>query len=281
MRTLKITSGVLCFLFVCLYSLSIAQDDAPPPPPPSNYGPAARDRAYSQANQEAAILPSGYVSINFGFALPQGGFASSTNNTYGGYAIPGDVFHLSLAFPVNHSNFGLAFMFASYSNEYDLGTYANNNLAYAVYPSQNFYDETAMMGGLFVTFPVGILSFDGRLMAGALLNSLPEQDYTYNDAQGNTFENDLMTSRSTSLALDAGVGVRCLIVRFWGSNLCAMVNVDYLYSNVPYTTQQNIYETPANGPNSGVTEQLIPNPILSGHIPVELLNITFGLGYQI
>jgi hypothetical protein len=199
----------------------------------------------------------------------------------GGYALAGDVFHFSLGVPINHSNFGVAFMFGSYSNQYDLNTYANNNAAYSIYPDQNYYSESSIMGGLYVTFPVGIVSFDGRVMIGALLNSLPEQDYGFNDAEGDNYEYDLQGSNSVSFGFDAGVGVRCLIAQFnRRRKLCVMVNVDYLDSSVPYNTEQDIYEVPASGPNAGYQVQLIPSPVYSGSFSLEMLNITLGLGYQ-
>jgi len=266
---------ILFGMLICLYSVSNAQYGPPPP-----YGPPPRRSGHNQSD-DGVSRPSGYVSVNFGFATPEGGYASSVGPGYGGYALPGDVFHLSIGVPINHSNFGLAFMFANYNNQYDLNTYANNNAEYAIFPDQNFYSESSIMGGLYVTYPVGILSFDGRLMVGALLSSLPEQDYGYDDAQGDSYQYDLQASNSTSLAFDAGVGIRCLIARFGRRKLCAMVNVDYLYSSVPYNSEQIINEIPATGPNAGYQVQLVPSPVFSGHLPVELMNITFGLGYQI
>jgi hypothetical protein len=60
-----------------------------------------------------------------------------------------------------------------------------------------------------------------------------------------------------------------------------MLNVDYMYSSAPYTTEQDTYEIPATGPDAGNEIQLIPSPVYSGNISIQLLNITVGLGYQI
>jgi hypothetical protein len=272
MKTIKAKPVITLCLFICIYALSNAQNGPPPPPP--NYGQPDKDAG--------AALPSGYISVNFGFANPEGGYSSAVGSGYGGYALPGDMFNLSMGFPINRSNFGVAFMFGSTNNQYDLNTYANNNNDYAIYPDQNYYSETSLMGGLYMTFPLGrYLSFDGRFMLGALLSNLPEQDYGYNDDLGNSYQFDLQSTNSASLAFDAGVGVRCMIAHFWRRKLCAMLNVDYLASSVPYTAQQNLYEIPATGPNAGYQVQLEPGNEFSGHIPVNLLNITFGLGYQL
>jgi hypothetical protein len=274
MKTLKINLKpvVIFSLLTFFYTYCTAQYSSPPDQQPYSYNEPKQD--------VSNFGPSGYASVNFGFATPEGGFANSTGGSYGGYAMPGEAFHFSLGIPINHSNFGVAFMLGNYNNQYDLNTYSANNSEYPVYPDQDFYSETSLMGGLYLTFPVGIVSFDGRIMAGALLNSFPEQDYEYTDGEGNNFEYDMQPSNSTSFAFDAGVGVRCLIAQFRREKLCAMINLDYLYSSAFYNTEQNIYEIPVTGPNAGYQVQLFPSNSYSGTIPIELLNITFGLGYQ-
>jgi hypothetical protein len=257
--------------------------------------------------------PSGYISINFGFSNPEGNFGQSYSQNnfgdgpavgigYGNYASPGSAFHFSLGIPINHSNFGVALMFGSYDNDYNTNAYAtslnaspiNYNpyssspntppssiIAYQSGGGLNTYDESSIMGGLFATYPVGRLSIDGRLMLGALLCNLPEQDITAVDADDDYLEYDIEPSNSTSLAFDIGVGARFMIAQLGRRKLCIMVNADYLYSSVSYTTQQDLYVNPASGPNAGYTAQLVPSPQISGKIPISLVNITFGIGYQL
>ena len=254
----------------------------------------------------SAPEPSGYISINYGFATPEGSFAQpfsqGTYNEavgigYGNYGLPGSVLHFSLGIPIEHSNFGVALMFGSYNNQYDLNNYVNSlngsNINYNAYsnspievynsaPAQNIYSESSIMGGLYATYPLGRrLSIDGRFMIGALLCSLPEQDVFAEDADGDALQYDVEQSNATSLAFDAGIGVRFLIAELGRRKLCAMVNVDYLYSNVSYNTQQDLYVIPATGTNAGYEVQLIPSPSVSGNLPIELLNVTFGIGYQL
>jgi len=252
--------------------------------------------------------PSGFISINFGFATPEGNFAqpfsqgiysSAVGIGYGNYALPGSSFHFSIGIPVSHSNFGVALMFGSYDNEYDLNNYVNalsnsnvNYNAYSTSPityyqaaaSQNSYDESSIMGGLYVTFPIGRLSIDGRLMAGALLCSLPEQNVDAYDAAGDALQYDVEPSNSTSIAFDAGLGIRFMLAEFGRRKLCIMANADFLYSNVSYNTQQDVSvlpTTPPTGYPAGVPISLVPSPTVSGSLPIELLNITFGIGYQL
>ena len=253
--------------------------------------------------------PSGYISVNFGFATPEGNFAQPFSQStyseaagtgYGNYALPpGSSFHFSIGIPVNHSNFGVALMFGSYDNQYDINNYVNslNNspinynaysnspiTGYASAPSQNSYDESSIMGGLYVTLPLGRLSIDGRLMIGALLCNLPEQNVYAEDADGDQLQYDVEPSNSTSLAFDAGIGVRFMLAQFGRRKLCIMANADFLYSNVSYNTQQDISvlpTTPPTGYPAGAIINLVPSPPVSGSLPIELLNITFGIGYQL
>jgi len=276
-------------MFIMLLFLYIGSDaqyyyGAPPPPPGPRRSPANNPGGNDAPNTSE---PSGYLSLNLGLALPEQSFATEIGSGYGGYAQPGSVYNLSFAFPINHSNFGIALMFGNYGNSYDLDTYVNNlnyantnTLSEAVYPDNNFYSATSIMGGLYFTYPIGRLSIDGRLMIGALLCSLPEQDYASEDAAGNIFQYDLQSSNTTGLAGDVGIGLRYLILRLARRPLCAMINVDYLLSNPTYNTEQIVYETPATNNPYGQTYQLVPSPTASGHLPISLLTISLGLGYQ-
>lgn len=296
---------VLCGLFVSAHIFSDGQD---------YYGggggswrrqPSNNKNNQSQEKDDDIVEPSGFLSVNFGFANPEGNFGQSLsqnsyNNSaagigYGNYADPGNVFHFSLGIPINHSNFGVAFMFGNYTNPYDINNYVNslNNspvgynaysnspiAGYAAGDGQNVYTESSILGGLFATYPFGRLSIDGRLMIGALLSSLPEQNVYAEDIAGDELQYDVEPSNATSLAFDLGVGARFMVARLGSRKLCVMVNVDYLYSNVSYNTQQDIYAIPASGANAG---NLItgPSPQISGSLPIQLLSVTFGVGYQL
>lgn len=303
---------VLCSLFTCLCMVNNAQD---------YYGGGGngswRKQQTNNTPQKKKDVddnePSGYISVNYGFATPEGNFSQPFSQSgysgnppaiglgYGNYAQPGSAFHFSVGIPIDHSNFGIALMFGSYDNTYDINSYGNalnNSLGnqnvnvnpYANSPiqwygsagtQQNVYDESSIMGGFFATYPIGRLSIDGRLMLGALLCNLPEQAVEAGDADGNTFLYDVEPSNSTSLAFDIGIGARFMIAQLGRRKLCAMINVDYLYSNVSYNTQQDLYVIPATGPNAGYQEQLVPSLPASGSLPIQLLNITFGIGYQL
>jgi hypothetical protein len=272
---------VMFCLFVCAFGTSNAQD---------YYGGGWRKKPAENQPQDKEDKgnppPTGYMSINFGFANPEGGYAASTAGTYGGFGLPGTNINFSMAFPINHSNFGLAFMFGSYTNTYDNNNFINyisnsSNSGNYEYGSvsggiDNIYALNSIMGGLYVTYPLGRFSIDGRFMAGVLLSSLPEQAYGKEDTAGNVTTYDMQVSNSVSLAFDAGIGIRCLIVKWGRRQICAMVNLDYLYSNVPYSTVQVEDYYPSN-PNILPTE--IDNNI-NGTLNVSLFNITFGLGYQ-
>ncbi len=274
----KIKPLAICSILFCFYAYSNAQDYYGDNTNNSWRRKPENKQNQAQNNDDGASQPSGYLSINYGFAIPEGDFASPFGSGYGGYALRGDLFHFSLGIPISHSNFGIAFMLGNYNNQYDLNTFANNNVATALYPDQNYYSETSILGGGYATYPMGRFSFDGRLMAGVILNDLPEQYYGYYDAQGDQYVNDLQTSYPTSFALDAGVGVRFLITQFGRRKLCAMINLDYLYSKVSYNTEQIEYYTPYVNPTNTTYEADVP---VSGTLPIQLFSFTFGLGYQL
>jgi hypothetical protein len=275
----------VCSIFICLASGVFAQD---------YYGGGngqwrkrPDDKNQPKDKDAANPEPSGYMSVNFGFAKPEGSFGAGYGSGYGGYAQSGIIYHFSFAFPISHSNFGLAFMFGSSSNNYDINSfvnYRNNSDLYNYYQagpgSNNVYQQSSIMGGLYVTYPLGRLSIDGRVMIGALLNSLPEQYYGKVDTGGNQTTYDLPTTYPTSFAIDAGIGIRYLIAKFGRRQLCAMINVDYLYSNVAYNANEVVDYTPYTvNPSNAITYESYPTA--SGNLTISLLNITFGLGYQL
>lgn len=276
----KVKKLAVCSLLICFFAVSNGQQDY--------YGgswrrqPSNNNQNQNQNNNNSE--PSGYASINMGFVTPEGSFGEMIGSEYGNYADPGGLaFNFSLGVPINHSNFGLALMFGSYDNNYDINSFAANNDVFSLPPQsgQTDYSETSIMAGLFVTYPVGRLSIDGRLMGGALLCSLPEQDVGFLDGYGNSWETDIQPTNPTAFAFDAGIGARFLLAQFGSRKLCIMANVDYLYSSVPYSTEQDIYETFASGPNANTTAQYVPSPIVSGHLSMQLMNVTFGIGYQL
>jgi len=272
---------IVCSLLFCFYSEGYSQD---------YYGGGGSWRKKPNNDQQskdkdnAATDPSGYISINLGFATPEGSFGEMLGSQYGNYADPGGlVFDFSLGVPINHSNFGVALMFGSYDNTYDVTSFASNNQVYSLptQTGQTDYSESSIMGGLYVTYPIGRLSIDGRLMGGILLCTLPEQSVGYNDQANNSWYLDTQPVNQNAFAVDAGIGARFLIAELGRRKLCLMANIDYLYSNVSYNTQQYVYETYASGVNAGTTVQYVPSPTVSGHLPIQLMNITFGIGYQL
>jgi len=285
----KAKTIMACGLFSCLCGVTSNAQDYYGGSGGSWRRQPANNNQQQQQTQDSNPEPSGYFSINFGFATPEGSFAATpvytgNDNGYGNYAQPGSMFHFSLGIPINHSNFGVAFMFGSYDNGYDINTFANNNGVYALPPNtgQSDYTESSIMGGFYATYPIGKLSIDGRLMLGALLNGLPEQNFYYDDNMNNQWQIDVQPSYPTSLAFDAGVGARYMIAEFGRRKICVMVNIDYMYSNVSYNTQPDVYETYGSsaGANAGTTVQYGTSSI-SGKIPIQLFNVTFGIGYQL
>lgn len=292
LKTLKFLFTGLIFLF--LGTDLYAQYYYGPPPPPRKPPPGAR----KQPEDLGPSLPTGFLSVNFGLAEPEGTFAQQIGTGYGGYALPGDLFSLSLGLPVNHSNFGVAVMIGSYSNTYNndqwtanINNNSNPNNAFFQNANQiqgtyNIYSNTTVMGGLYGTLPVGNLSIDGRLMIGAMIGGLPERAFGFYDTANNFYEDDIQPSNPVALAFDAGIGLRYLIGNFGRRKVCLMVNADYLFTNVSYFTpdyQNLVYPYQAQlqtQPLPGISPTPDINGNISGTIPIALFTLTFGIGYQ-
>ncbi|NNM95338.1 MAG: hypothetical protein HKL88_07745 [Bacteroidia bacterium] len=289
---LLLTAG----LFIFATSYSFAQYYYGPPPPPKKPAPRNNQQPLQSNGLEE---PSGFMSINFGLANPEGAFAQQIGSGYGGYALPGDLFSFSLGLPVNHSNFGVAVMVGSYANTYNNDqwvTNLNNNAAGVFYQNANpiqgtlnVYSNTSIMAGLYGTLPLGNLSIDGRLMIGGLIGGLPERAFGFYDTAFNFYEDDIQPSSPISFAVDAGIGLRYLIGNFGRHKVCLMVNADYFFSSVNYFTPDYLTVTQAGTytpvqiqaqPLPGVTPAPDINGNISGTLQIALFSLTFGIGYQ-
>jgi len=246
-----------------LLKTSSAQDNYPPPASSGN----------SDYNVSA---PTGYFGVSFGFAQPIGTFASQPNGSYSGYALPGYDIDLSLGLPINHSNIGVAFMYGSIVNNFDMDTYVSNvaesdpSRSYQSF-NQDVYNENLLMAGLFVTFPFNRLSIDARALVGVSFCYLPEIDYgasVYDPSilGYDNYEWDTYSSRSTSFAYGLGVDLRYKLRR-----VSFTLGVDVVSTTATVSTQQQYTD-----PNGDLSYTHI-----SGNVPISLINTNIGFAYQI
>jgi hypothetical protein len=247
-----------------IYNKTIAQD---------NSAPLQNTQGYGNNYQS---VPSGYFELSLGLSEPTGSFMNAHGGGYGGYALPGENFNLSLGVPVNHSNIGLAFMFGNYLNAFDINTYVSNiavtdaNKSYQPF-LQDSYDESLIMGGLFATIPIDRLSIDFRVLGGIAFCYLPEIDYGASQYDQltlsyNNYEWDTYGSRSTSFAYAIGADLRYRIHR-----VSLMLGVDYVAAMPQINTQQQYID-----PNGNSTY----TPV-GGNLSISLLSANIGLAYSI
>ncbi|HSY76295.1 MAG TPA: hypothetical protein VK890_05535 [Bacteroidia bacterium] len=242
----------------------------PPPPGPA---PAPRHRERQEKTDDEGSQPSGYFGITIGLAQPVGGFANAVGGGYSGYALPGDNIDVSLGIPINHSNMGIALMYGSYANAFDINGYVANmqltdqTRSYAPIAG-DVYSEGFLLAGLFITYPVYRFSFDFKLMGGFAFCSLPEVDYgaDYNAAGYYNYEWDNAASRTTGFAYGLGADMR---YRFRRASL--MIGVDYLGSN-PVINSVQTYTDP-NGYASYTR--------LGGSMPISVVSANIGVAYDI
>ncbi|HXB13479.1 MAG TPA: hypothetical protein VNZ45_15940 [Bacteroidia bacterium] len=246
-----------------IYNKIMAQDNSVP----------AGHTAYSDND---ISRPSGYFELSLGLAEPMSGFMNAHHSGYGGYAMPGENFNLSLAVPINHSNIGLAFMYGNYLNAFDINTYVSNIAP--TDPSKSYqallqdsYDASLIMGGLFATIPIDRLSIDFRVVGGIAFCYLPEIDYGASQYDQltlsyNNYEWDTYSSRSTSFAYAIGADLRYRIHR-----ISLMLGVDYVAAMPQINTQQQYID-----PNGNSTY----TPV-GGNLQISILSANIGFAYEI
>lgn len=273
MKTRKaiLVVGLLAFII----GDAAAQYYGPPGPPP---GPAPMRRQRQQEpKDDEQSKPTGYFEISFGLAEPIGAFGATTGTTYGGYALPGSAFNLSLGIPVNHTNLGVALMYGDYNNLFDINSFAytqqlaDQSKAYAPI-LQDSYNESFILAGLFWTWPVHRLSFDARLMGGIAICHLPEVTW---GAQGaydptistyDTYQWDTYPSSSVGFAYDIGADIRYKLRR-----TSIMLGIDYTGANPNVNTTQQYTDPYGNMYYSRI----------SGGVPMSLICVNLGLAYEI
>ena len=218
----------------------------------------------------------GYFTLNLGLVQPVGMYSSTKSTSYGGYAMPGSVVSISAGLTPEHSNFGVAFLLGNYVNPFNANQYAANIGQSDQAPSyaataRDDYVISNVMAGFYYTVPVKKISFDFRLLGGAVFCGLPEVAYTayqYDAVLGTSsyYNWDTEPSLSTALAYDAGAGIR-----YNFGNMAVMLNADYMYSNPQYNTTEKV--TDAAGNESYMN--------LNGNIKISALTYTIGFGYQL
>lgn len=240
--------------------------------PPQGYNSGQHPVSASQP----AMYPSGYFEISIGITEPVGPFRNNFGTSYGGYALPGIAFDLSMGIPVNHSNMGIALMYGGSANTFDVNSYVSSlqasdqSRAYAA-QVQDTYNTRFIMGGYFWTWPADRLSFDGRVMIGAALCTLPEVGYTatqYNPVfnTNDVYSYDIYSSSSAAFAFDIGGDLR---YRFRRTSL--MLGMDYAFADPYVNTTEQAIDPAGNYSYSRVT----------GNIPISLFSFNLGIGYQI
>ncbi|HWY99327.1 MAG TPA: hypothetical protein VNY36_09585 [Bacteroidia bacterium] len=261
---------IILLVLVGAFTVADAQYYYGPPPPGP---PPPRQRERQGNGDDDGSQPSGYFALTIGLAQPVGGFANAVGGGYSGYALPGDNIDVSLGIPLNHSNMGIALMYGSYANSFDINTYVTNmqltdqSKSYAPITG-DIYSEGFLMAGIFATYPVQRFSFDFKLMGGVAFCHLPEVDYgaDYNTAGYYNYEWDNAASRTTGFAYNLGADMR---YRFRRASL--MIGVDYVGANPAINSVQTYID-----PN-GVASYTR----LGGSIPISVVSANIGVAYDI
>ena len=247
--------------------------------PQSNQGYGQRPRK----RQELAPLPQGepkgFLSVNYGLAVPVGNFGLNFGN-YGQYALPGTSSALLAGIPLKGTNIGVSVALGQYSNSFDNQTFSLNQANIAGAPSySNIYNEsysvTSLLVGGFYTWPMGRFSFDGRAMVGALFCYLPDVQYGLGDGVGNLTDlYEYQNSFKVLAGADLGIGLRFSLRRSTSLSL----SVDYAtafggnYSTIEQHTQ---YSTTTPGLATGIS-----NAPVAGAFNWSVVSYAIGIGFE-
>jgi hypothetical protein len=200
-------------------------------------------------------MPKGYIGFYGGYAIP------STNFEATGSAGAGFNFGISMAYPARDSAkrriYGMAF-----KTDYHTLGYGGGGVGIS-----GPYRAYSVMAGLFLTFPLEIVSIDLRALGGVMYSRSGSYTDGFVDSTGNVVYYHSQTSvGATSFVYDVGLGLR-YSQRFGGwHEWMLMIYVDRIQSNPQY----RVIETNPSG----------QNPVLFAP-DFQLWSVTIGAGIQL
>lgn len=224
----------------------------------------------------AHYISRSYFSLNIGVAKPMGNYASAVSTAYKGYAMPGSNLSFNMGIPFSHSNLGIAVMYSSLNNPFNINKYSANaqtadeGRSYSPMVQDN-YDISSIFGGLYYTVPVHRVSFDFRAIAGVSFCRFPEVGYaaySYNPTLGttDTYAWDIASSVSSAFGYNLGADIR-----YNFRNMAILAAVDYL-NTMPYVSTVEQYTDPSGN-------HFYSN--ISGISPVSALSFDLGFGFRL
>ncbi|HXP49698.1 MAG TPA: hypothetical protein VN922_07090 [Bacteroidia bacterium] len=226
---------------------------------------------YCSAQADTSKKVTGYLSLGYGISQPEGNYLATTVNANSGYAKTGGAANLSFGIIINSVNFGFAFMRGSNINFYNINGYmsslqaANPSSVYtAAYGKQSYLCDYAFYG-VYKAFYYNRFSFDVSVLAGNCSLTFPFISYGI-VTQGVPSAEYVKGGIASAVGFDGKLGIRYSVTK----GFCVSVIVDYIYTDISFSTAENYTD------NSGNVHAF---PLI-WDLPMSVLNISLNAGWQ-
>jgi len=169
---------IITLIFLLLFVAIKAQAQIPVPPESGVNNDTKADEKKTEAHK-TQLNTSAYLVIGGGLAIPVGNFAA-TSGENDGFAQTGIHGYAEAAYPIQHTNFGVAARIDGYMNNI-----STNKVAVSDFGSSAHFYTRAISAGFFATLPVNNnLSLDFKLLGGILVQSVSASGESKKNSEG-------------------------------------------------------------------------------------------------
>ncbi len=177
----------------------------------------------------------GYIAVSYGASMPLFNFDSKDLSQYysayelelggSGYAKPGSMFEISIAYKKPEQQFGISAIIRNQTHEADMQTLSTQLQkdfnGYTVTAESRKWITNALMLGGYAEIPIKKISFDFRAMLGVVSVSSPEWRTSVKGPNGYDWERHRLGS-AFSFGFMTGIGCKYNISK----EMCVMANAD-------------------------------------------------------
>jgi hypothetical protein len=177
----------------------------------------------------------GYIAVSYGASMPLFNFDSKDISQYysaselelggSGYAKPGSMFEISMAYKKPEQQFGISAIIRNQTHEADMQTLSTQLQkdfnGYTVTAESRKWITNALMLGGYVEIPIKKFSLDFRAMLGVVSVSSPEWRINVKGPNGYDWERHRLGS-AFSFGFMTGIGCKYNISK----EMCLLANVD-------------------------------------------------------
>jgi len=219
----------------------------------------------------------GYVAIMGGFGFPFAAFSSNAG------AATGSDFSINASFPGVISHWGIAFKFdygINGLNKSRVENIADNtagfgNINCSVSDTLGHCTYSAFLAGIYLTYPHKHITYDIRILFGAMIATMPSITVTYNDqTTGNAASYTESAASGSAFAIDLGFEARYPVC----PRIAVFLSADYLHAIPTFPVVRTGATLTAHGsivPSDGSGQ------IVSTDQSFNVFSLSLGVGYTI